>query len=174
MLLVWCAAAGAAGAGRAGKRLLQSQLQSLFSPSVQWSRYLKRFSGGLPLRGHSTAIGWRKRLLMYLAVPGGLATYHALRPSYVAAYCKQKYPGGIQRLTPPTHLHLHDNQHPFNWSLFAKFILPDLILLLVAVGVSLFPYSLHQFGLTSHPYPPECSGGCPSQYFHSLGTGSAN
>lgn len=91
---------------------------------------------------------------MYLAVPGGLATYHALRPSYVAAYCKQKYPGGIQRLTPPTHLHLHDNQHPFNWSLFAKFILPDLILLLVAVGVSSFPYSLHQFGLTSHPYPP--------------------
>lgn len=97
----------------------------------------------IPLRLYGTikgsvGRGW-STIVMYMAVPGGLAAYHMLRPSCLAVYCKQKQPIPIQDLATPTPS--SGTQQPFNWTLFLKFILPDIILLVVAVGVSVqLPY----------------------------------
>ena len=107
--------------------------------------------------------GWK---LLYLAVPAGLTAHHVLKPSCVAAYCKQKQiPVGIKRLanTPSR------RPQPFDWKLFLQFALPDLALLLVAVGVSV-PSTCASTCQLAPPPKVECSGSSSPQYLHSPGT----
>lgn len=110
-----------------GKKLLQFQFRSGGPRVVQYR--------SLRLQGVKDALcGQRPGLLLLLAVPSGLAAYHSLRPSCVAALCKQKQPlVPIQRLTATASTEI---QPPFNWALFLQFVLPDAVLLLIAVGVS--------------------------------------
>lgn len=95
-----------------------------------------RLYGGA--QGAQVRGGWRL-ITQCLAVPSGLAAYHMLRPSSLAALCKQKHkPVPLRYLRPSSS---SSSQQPFNWSLFAKFVLPDIVLLIVAVGVSV-PYNV--------------------------------
>lgn len=115
------------------KKLLQSQLlRSGFCSCSRVTQYRSFRLQGVrdALCGQSKKGG----LLLLLAVPSGLTAYHILRPPCVAALCKQKQPlVPIQRLAT---IASTETQQPFNWTLFLKFVLPDVILLLVAVGVS--------------------------------------
>lgn len=121
--------------GIAGKRLFHSQLRT----GIQWCSAAPRSGPSAfrllaygAMKGPSAGTGWRT--LLCLAIPGSLAAYHMLRPSCMTAYCKQKQPVSVQRLILPANT--SDKHQPFNWALFFKFVLPDIVLLLVAVSVS--------------------------------------
>lgn len=110
---VWCVL---------GRKVVQSQLRTS----------LRRF---FYLRPKAARIDkWR---LIFVAVPGGLAAQRLIKSNVSAiAYCRSKqHHAPIKRLldrlsTPP------EQSQSFNWSLFARYLAPDILLLLVAVGVS--------------------------------------
>ena len=72
----------------------------------------------------------------YLAVPSGLALHNILRPSHVAVFCKQKQQQPLAVKYQGIRRSSTQEQQPFNWRLFLEFVLPDIILLVIAVGVS--------------------------------------
>lgn len=130
-----------------GGMLLSSSLRSGMrwclgvkaAPSFQSTGLLRLY--GVITKRANVGSGCRGIHVLYMSIPGGLAAYHLLKPSCVTAYCKQRQQSvSLQRLTTPLYHH-SDTQQPFNWSLFLKFILPDALLLLVAVSVSIMSIS---------------------------------
>ncbi len=118
---MWPLGVGGAGAWPLLKR-------SLCSPR---SHYLHGWSRG---RGKGAAV-WK---VVGVVIPGSLAVYHMIKPLHHhggVAYCKHDHTPPSRHVLPLSPLKSHDEDQAFNWSLFIKFILPDAILLLVAVGV---------------------------------------
>ena len=123
---VWC---------RLGKKSLYAQFRVLRSQShpnalhrcPKWRRMIHGGAGG------RSCSGWVKQF--GVAVPGSLAVYHVLKPvAHLTAHCKQNQHVPINRLSHA--ITLSDTFQGFNWSLFLKFILPDILLLMIAIGVS--------------------------------------
>ena len=77
--------------------------------------------------------GWGA--LKYLTIPGGLAAYRLLNPPAYLAHCRTRGRVSIQPL-PPCPSPSLSRRNAFNWTLFIKFLFPEALLLLVAVGVS--------------------------------------
>lgn len=108
----------------AGKKLWQSQLRT----GCSRHHTIRRFCGGAWGRGHSS-----RGLLLNLTVPAGLTAYHVLKPPCLAvAACKQQQQWPVQRLA--TTASSVAAQPQLNWTRFLALILPDAILLLVAVA----------------------------------------
>lgn len=119
-----------ARAGRGGR-----VTRSLSFPTHLWWRSASRTL----LRCEEVLRGGRgRRWLFGLVMSGSLVgCYHLLKPAAAVALCKESH--GAQhshRLLSSTHAKPQANQ-AFNWTLFAKYIWPDLLFLLVAVGVGL-------------------------------------
>ena len=109
--------------------------RSFSFPAHLWwksaSRTLLRYGEVVP-RGRG------RRWFLGVLVSGSLVSYHhLLKPAAALALCRQRHDAQhSHRLIPSIHTNPQAKQ-AFDWTLFAKYIWPDMFFLLIAVGVGL-------------------------------------